>query len=73
MLPLIPKVDRRSFIESGTANLPKEFAGFREALFRLADTAPEVPSSIGLSELITFGLGEKATVEVVKPPTMRSQ
>ncbi len=73
LLPLIPKADRRSFIESETATLPKDFAGFREALFRLAERAPEVPSSREVSDVLGFGLSDKATVEVIKPPTMRSQ
>jgi hypothetical protein len=73
LLPLIPKVDRRVFIEAETATLPPEFARFRDALFRLAERAPEVPTARGLSDQLTFGLSDKATVEVIKPPTTRSQ
>jgi hypothetical protein len=42
LLPLVPKAERRSFIEAETATLPPEFAKFREALLRLADRAPDV-------------------------------
>ncbi len=73
LLPFIPKANRRAFIEAEIGSLPTQFAQFRDALFLLAERAPEVPSSREVSDLLMFGLSDKATVEVIKPPTMRSQ
>jgi hypothetical protein len=37
ILPLIPKADRRRFIEESAVTLPPAFGVYRDALFHLAD------------------------------------
>jgi hypothetical protein len=54
LLPLIPKADRARFIEEETARLHHDFEGYRTALLRLADEAPEVPHGFPLAELAGF-------------------
>lgn len=62
LLPLVPKAERHRFIEAETTDLPREFTRFREALFQLADRAPEVHSP-------SSGVTDAADVKIGKPPT----
>jgi len=57
LLPLIPKADRTRFIQEETASLPSDFKGFRTALLKLADEAPEVPARNAGDVFITPGTG----------------
>ena len=55
LLPLIPKADRTRFIQEETASLPPDFKGYRTALLKLADAAPEVPARNARDVFITPG------------------
>jgi len=57
MLPLIPKAERQKFIVESTQTLPEEFKTFRDALFVLADHAPEVHALNARDVIITPGTG----------------
>jgi hypothetical protein len=71
LLPLIPKADRTRFIQEETASIPPDFQGFRTALLKLADEAPEVPArnagDVFISGAGTVRFGEAAITPIRAP------
>lgn len=63
LLPLVPRAQRRRFIES--LELPPEAEDFRKTLFNLADKAPEL-TSLRVGDVIR--MSDEVRVELKPPP-----
>ena len=61
LLPLIPKAERRQFIENVTKTLPEEFGLYRASLFDLAKEAPEVR---GVNVVDVIRIGEDVRIQL---------
>lgn len=75
ILLLVPKAERRQFIEQLTDALPPEFKTFRLALFKLAEETPEFRALSARDVIITpptgslrFGVEERGDVDIPPAP-----